>query len=610
MKVAVYNRGTYPNSCLGPVRIHFLPSNDSDSTTRDVTIWAHPSFAALLMKLMKEILASNADIEGSPENHISESRNLCRFSIRGKRARAIIRDAFWPAHLGNNVQGANSNNDRTFADLLNSEGLNAVWKDGYALSATCIDPRAVDWGKRGQGIPARLALNPMFRWRGLSHEQWEQKCFGEVRAPKRIIWPSNGQSSRSTIWNCDGVDDSTSFDHVSDKMINAARTDLIVNKEPLYQSESETGVFRSYLESSRQTSLNEEGFKFVSSRNSNLYRHFPAVFVRRSSHYATKSVSPDALFSVPETKWTSTDDDVSGWDVILPSSWVRTVWCSLQFAGAAAIGLEEAEAIDTLSGQLSFPRDYPDTAAGLEYRDRKKRELSELLAKRPRRIAHLAAKLEQSCAPDWMQLFDDDTSLPVWIRTNQYLQPFLPPQQSASKRKPFWQSIKKGSSENDSRQDIVQMDAFPHALPFNTIVSVSIVAASRGVPASGARLFQPSAEDIACFEYYFQQKRSVDLSGVRRLGEWRGIEEEVPLCAAKDTPRMLIGFVSSGLLCPRGNCGVGVGGCNALRLYETFRSNLLHVQYDVRDARRLVLFQNPGSRWLRPAILNVVPMGR
>jgi hypothetical protein len=565
---------------------------------RNVLIWAHPSFSAELTALLKDSLASLIEIKNSPENHISERRDLCRFSIRGARSRSIIRDVFWPSNNG--VDEQEKTNNRAFVDLLNSEGLNKIWGEGCALSTTCVDPRAINWGSRSRGISARLALNPLFRWKSLTHEDWESMSNDRHKVKNRMAWPSGGNSCMSAIWN--NTSEEKSFEYMSDKDINQARSDMMINKTPIYQSETETGVFRSYLESNTQQLLNKEGFRFVSSKKSTLFKNFPAVFIRRCSRYAMRTVSPDALSSVPEMKWNVPDDDVSGWDVIVPSVWARTIWVALQFAGAAAIGLQEAEAIDTLSGQMSFPRDYPDTQAGSEYRNRKKTELLVLIAKRPRRITSLCVKLEQSCYPFWNDLFDEDRGSPVWIRTNSYLQPFLPPQQYSSNAKPYWKTIREGSTNNSEQGVPNQMGVFPHTLPFNTMVSVSIVTVSRGVPASGAKLFQPSAEDIASFEYYFQAKRNVDLSGVRRLGEWRGVDGGAG-------SRVEIGMVSSGMMCLESNRGVGVGGCNALRLYDTFRGNLMHHRV-VAAAKHLVMFQNPGSRWLRPAVLSVVPMGR
>jgi hypothetical protein len=55
---------------------------------------------------------------------------------------------------------------------------------------------------------------------------------------------------------------------------------------------------------------------------------------------------------------------LDGWDVLVARSWTGTIWSSLLFSGAVAVGCEEMNFVRTTRAIPVFPNDYPDTPAG------------------------------------------------------------------------------------------------------------------------------------------------------------------------------------------------------------------------------------------------------
>ena len=66
----------------------------------------------------------------------------------------------------------------------------------------------------------------------------------------------------------------------------------------------------------------------------------------------------------------------SGWDLVLPTNWAMAFWVSLVYRGARACGLTELQKCLLECGVPSFPLDFPDTRAGRELAE-EKRKLSE-----------------------------------------------------------------------------------------------------------------------------------------------------------------------------------------------------------------------------------------
>eukprot|EP01032_Pedospumella_encystans_P033030 gene33030-37310_t len=130
---------------------------------------------------------------------------------------------------------------------------------------------------------------------------------------------------------------------------------------------------------------------------------------------------------------------LSGWDILLPAVWGSLVFRHLQLrGGAAAVGSEEMDHLLAKSGIPTFPRDFPDTAAGRAFWDAHQATESAVNEKRPplkRIVSHSLSHLLTIVAQRaWSPSADSgahravDTSAALIVRGDTYLKDFLPPQ--------------------------------------------------------------------------------------------------------------------------------------------------------------------------------------
>ncbi len=70
-------------------------------------------------------------------------------------------------------------------------------------------------------------------------------------------------------------------------------------------------------------------------------------------------------------------------DVVIPAGWARSFWIPFVYRNAKPACLKELDNFGFESSLLVFPRDYPDTRAGAEYRAKLKRDAEEAYFKHP-----------------------------------------------------------------------------------------------------------------------------------------------------------------------------------------------------------------------------------
>ena len=99
----------------------------------------------------------------------------------------------------------------------------------------------------------------------------------------------------------------------------------------------------------------------------------PILLIQRQTHFYASPVITS-----------SSQELISGWDIIVPSSHSLALWRSLSFAGARAMGLYERENLFLEAGIPSFPRDYPETKAYIEWTARIRDQEREKWEKRPK----------------------------------------------------------------------------------------------------------------------------------------------------------------------------------------------------------------------------------
>jgi len=223
-----------------------------------------------------------------------------------------------------------------------------------------------------------------------------------------------------------------------------------------------------------------------------------------------------------------------GFDVVLPASRASRLFNRFVKAGAAPVGLDEVDALLHRRGLPSFPRDYPETKAGVLFWQARKADWAARDEARPpsKRLGALR----------W-RVFD----------------PLLPPTAVLGfvvpRRRIYMNAL------------ITEHHA---ALPFPTLLPVTVVALGRGVLHDGAALFLlPPAADCA------------------------------PDSSANDDDDAEVGRVTSGYCRRNGGKGGATRFGFAVIQADAFRTAI--------SQQQLVHFRNPASSVLRVARLSLCP---
>ena len=101
-------------------------------------------------------------------------------------------------------------------------------------------------------------------------------------------------------------------------------------------------------------------------------------------------------FAKGEIKWPV-------WDIIVPAAYGPIFWRALQYLDVKAMGIDDCEYINSCQGKLSFPGDYPDTAAGRQYWSDKLTELTANNQLRPPR-KRLSERDVFDMVPQWLDI--------------------------------------------------------------------------------------------------------------------------------------------------------------------------------------------------------------
>ena len=91
------------------------------------------------------------------------------------------------------------------------------------------------------------------------------------------------------------------------------------------------------------------------------------------------------------------------WDLIVPAVYGPSFWRALQYLDVKAMGIDDCEYINSCQGKLSFPRDYPDTAAGRQYWSDKLSELTKTNQLKPPR-KRLSERDVCDMVPQWCDI--------------------------------------------------------------------------------------------------------------------------------------------------------------------------------------------------------------
>ena len=360
----------------------------------------------------------------------------------------------------------------------------------------------------------------------------------------------------------------------------------------------------------------------------------PLLLIRKSFARPRNEYVSCKTHAAPWT-WSTAQSRLSGWDIIAPAGRGASLWLAMVMAGGRAVGYREMECLSLSAGLPSFPRDFPDTKAGAEYRrqDGHSRMLSKtckrrwgtscppinwslLLDQRPAAAEEGEGELEKksvdavveashSIAQGSFRRFRGATGYVV-VRGLRYCEPFLVPTPG----------LRRHADEDVLTTSGPIISPLP-PLPRPTLIAVRLWVVGRGVVREGAELFSPSLtaaeERRSDYEYWLEgllqgleSAHSLQGNGLKGLCKWRGVEcGSAPEMAV--LPRRLIGYVTSAGRSVVSGGSIGVAMCNVARLHHAQRQAYSLCNSKVRVLpTMLALYRNPSSSWLKPVLLEII----
>ncbi len=590
ISLLVYSRASFPHSCYGPIKICYLPSASIPNRQNKIWIWTHPSFYAVfldeLQQSVDDYYGSHADEEAQKIIVQNITNGINRFSIIGAGAASLIAKAF-PTHQSNSLHST----EVFYNKIINSEGLLRVWQNGQILGINSIDHRYP---------PENGTMNP------------------SERSYERLIWPhSNTSSLHSDLWDDQNRARSSST-FLPDHVLNMRRSML--------------NHSRIYLKSLSAATINDKPSAFDSAL-------FPLLIIRND--IANRVHSTD-------TK------SVQGWDVVVPSRWGASIFNHLHLLGGRAVGIEEIEYLQLYFGNISFPRDFPDTEAGEMYWFDKSIERNEKIHLRSKCKPTKATKsADSSDSTDINDESDDDdgdggTDPPCSdsemaidevqdiaavssckvvanlekavitteesVRDDYYFKDFV-----IVREKEYLESFNPLLPNSEG----INANPLPE-LPFSTLVTVLLHRVGRGMPATGAAIYSPSVNDYMLYVHYNANKtKQTSLRGTR-CGKWTGVElsnvstpgnghifsNSTNNIEDENGARILLGYVTAGNQYQYRFSDKAIGICDITKLHESYLA-LIDASSSLGKTHcehgcSLILYRNPNSKWLRPALSKII----
>ena len=258
----------------------------------------------------------------------------------------------------------------------------------------------------------------------------------------------------------------------------------------------------------------------------------------------------------------------NGWDIIAPSCYASLIWSTLHMCGAKAIGVHDFNDLQTNAGLSTYPRDFVDDDSCKD--------------------ASNSSKLNIDAGLDI-----------VIVREKRYLKPFDPSAASSNNGK-----IRAVTGDQNELLLVTTVPRLPK-LQMNTLVTVLLTPTCRGVIREGAHIFGSSPSDFVLWRALDSCKGQIVLG--RFIETWKGHQN-----SEKTAHLTSIGVVTSGQQKATRSSRIGIGLCNASTLRDCFRQSLtacyggMQTQAAPVRTECLVLFQNPSSRALRPALMQIV----
>ena len=148
-------------------------------------IWCHP---AVVEELTRDVHSSLLNLDCCKPNdlarYFSQCSDIARFSLRGVRSQRILSQVFWPQFLPSCSKSSDTdllaNLHSIFLKLLQSDGVDAVWKDKYVLNIKVVDVRHLSI--RRDPCESVMHPDPGKPWVLISKEEWEDRISGSQLA--------------------------------------------------------------------------------------------------------------------------------------------------------------------------------------------------------------------------------------------------------------------------------------------------------------------------------------------------------------------------------------------------------------------------------------------
>ena len=564
LPLLLYQARAFPEGCLGPARAMWCPSSQLDRFSNaciefKLWLWLHPSILQAAYQELAALATESASISMgvSVKSLSAEGVALSRYAVRGPGSLLVLArvvraySSLVEPNTGQHSFAPGATSGAFYEALLRRPAsLPPVWPRGGTL---CLDAcndgnlRSSSLGDETEDCAGD----------GVGSES-QRTGTSSFRKPKsaRLAWPAP---------------------HVSALFDPEARAALRVS----YPS---TEAVNSYRHARRVERFTLPGSGGGEPGKGGWGEKEPG---RGSLGKLDSKPASDPFFACPSVpvmlvRQSASSSGVGseeyfGFDLILPHIPGAAFWRLLQRAGASAVGLDEHWGLQKSAGLASFPRDYPETLAGEGFWQRERQEWTSKNDRRPRgkrvREAGVDMRLVLGSSgevDDLKEKGDGKCAEPAAVC------PFV-----VVRQKSYAQSL----LQTLSRTDVEEKEGESGTLPFTTLVAVACIVSrhQRGYPVDGALIFLLRSTSDSCLR--------------------DGTQGDAEDATAEPAPKP-IGCITSGDCMGRVEAAGGGGGrgtrfglglCLASGIAEMRKGHDMNV-----------LYRNPNSRLLRPAVIELM----
>ena len=620
LSLLVYSRGSFPHNCYGPIKICYLPSASIPSRQDKIWIWTHPSFYAdfldELQQCVDDYYSSQAD-EGAQKIIIQNiTSGMNRFSIIGASAASLIAKAFTTR------QSSSAHSTEAFYEkIINSEGLLRVWQNGQILGINCADhryPREHDTRNSSRRSYERLVW-PNTNASSLHSDLWDDQ--NRARASS-IFLPDHQLNMRRKMLNNSRIHlkslSSTTINGKVSAFEQAALPLLIIRND-----------LANHVHATDTKSIQGWDIIVPSRWGASIFNHLHllggrVVGVEEIEYLQTYYGHISFPRDFPDTKvgemyWLDKSIDrnkkIQLRDKCKPTRATKSAYSS----NSSDINDEsdddddddddnddddnDDDDYDDDNDDNNNDDDDDDDVGAISHCSGSKMAMDEVQDNSTGFNDKIIANLEKVAIASEESVRNDNYFKDfVIVRGKEYLEsfnPLLP------------------NSEG------INVNPLPE-LPFSTLVTVLLRRVGRCMPATGAAIYSPLLNDYRLYVHYNTNKtKRTSLRGTR-LGKWTGVElnnistpcnshifsSGTKNIEGEDGSRVLLGYVTAGNQYQYRFSDKAIGICDITKLHKSYLT-LIDVSSSLGKTHcehgcGLILYRNPNSKWLRPALSGII----